>query len=173
VETLSEPYINQGRVVFRAIEVAGSYTLPLGDNSRLTLGVNYQHTLKGFTQIREGGPITVTRGEIGNSKDIAVVELTYEKGPLTWFNQVRYVGPARFDATEPVGTREVDKVDAWTVWNSSISLDVNKQFRLRLNVDNVLDVGVPDPGTTGNAVRNTYYQGIFGRTFLIGAEVNF
>ena len=173
VETLSEPYINQGRVVFRAIEVAGSYTFPLGDDSRLTLGVNYQHTLKEFNQIREGGPITNTRGEIGNSKDIAVVDLTYERGPLTWFNQVRYVGPARFDATEPLGTREVDKVDAWTVWNTSVSLAVNKQFRLRLNVDNVLDVGVPDPGTTGNATRNTYYQGIFGRTFLVGAEVNF
>lgn len=173
VETLQEPYINQGRVVFRAIEVAGSYTLPISDDSRLTFGLNYQHTLKEFNQISNGGPITDTRGQIGNSKDTAVLELTYEKGSLSWYNQVRYVGSARFDASEPLGTREVDKVDAWTVWNSSISVDVNKQFRLRLNVDNVLDVGVPDPGTTGNSVRNTYYQGIFGRTFLIGAEVNF
>ena len=173
VETLSEPYINQGRVVFRAIELAGSYTHALGDDSRLTLGVNYQHTLKEFNQIRNGGPITNTRDEIGNSKDTATVDLTWEKGPFTWYNQVRYVGPARFDAAEPVGTREVDKVDAWTVWNTSVSVAVNKQFRLRLNVDNVLGVGVPDPGTTGNATRNTYYQGIFGRTFLVGAEVNF
>ncbi|MEJ7933905.1 TonB-dependent receptor [Sphingobium sp. AN558] len=173
VETLSEPYINQGRQVFRAVEVAGSYMLPLGDDSRLTFGVNYQHTLKEFTQIASDGPITNRRNQIGNSKDIAALEVTYERGPLTWYNQVRYVGPARFDATEPVDTREVDKVDAWTVWNTSLSIEVNKQFRLRLNVDNVLDVGVPDPGTTGNAVRNTYYQGIFGRSFLVGAEVNF
>ncbi len=170
---LQEPYINQGSRVFKAIEVAASYPIALPNNiGRLTLGVNYQHVVKQYTVIAADAGKTQTRGEIGNSVDRANFELTFESGPITWFNQVRYIGPAVFDASEPAGSRDVPGVGKWAVWNTSITFRVDDRFNLRFNVDNVTDRGLPFPAS-GSATQNTYFEGLIGRSFQVGAGISF
>lgn len=173
VVSLEEPYINQGGRVFKAIEVSATYPINLPDNlGRLTIGVTYQHLIKDYTIISADSGATINRGAIGDSIDRANLELTYDKGPFTWYNQIRYIGPALFDPNETPGTRDVPGIGKWAVWNTSVTYRVNEQFSLRVNVDNVTNRGLPFP-PTGTGLLNTYYEGLVGRSFLVGAGIHF
>jgi outer membrane receptor protein involved in Fe transport len=173
VLSLEEPYINQGGRVFKAIEVSANYPINLPSNlGRLTIGVTYQHLIKDYTIISADAGATINRGAIGDSIDRGNLELTYDKGSFTWYNQIRYVGPALQDPNEPAGTRDIPGVGKWAVWNTSVSYQINDQFSVRVNVDNVTNRNLPFP-YTGVGLLNTYYEGLIGRSFLVGAGVHF
>ena len=173
VLTLNEPYINQGGRVFRGVQLAADYTMPLPSNyGRLTVGTNVQHIVKQYTVIAAGSAPTNTRGNIGSSIDQANLRLTYDYGPVTWFNEIRYIGPAVFDATEPPGTRDVQGVSSYVVWNTSVAFKIGKEATFQLNVDNVTNRGLPFPAIN-NASQNIYTTGLFGRTFLARFGVHY
>ncbi len=172
VLTLDEPYINQGGRVFRAFQTALDWRIAIGDSAIVTLGANYQHIIKQYRQISATSDVTRERGNIGSSIDQFSVQGTIEKGPVSWFNQVRYVGPARFDVTEQPGTRDVLGVSKYVVWNSSIAFNVDKRFTFRINVDNVTDRKLPYPASSSGS-QNTYSEALFGRSFLVGVNVRY
>ncbi|WP_267381568.1 MULTISPECIES: TonB-dependent receptor [unclassified Sphingomonas] len=173
VLTLQEPYINQGGLGFDGITAELSYRHGLGSFGMLTGSINAVHTLRQFIIIDSSTPRTTTRGNIGQSIDRVNVSLTYDKGPFSWFNQVEYIGPARFDVQDGANARDVTGVSSFTIWNTSLTLHVNDRFNFRVNVDNVTNRGIPYPATAGSGALNTYYQGLVGRAFLVGAGVHF
>ena len=173
VLTLNEPYINQGGRVFRGAQFAADYSVPLPSGfGNLVVGANVLHIVKAYTIIQSGEAATNTRGNIGSSIDQANLRLTVDHGPVTWFNEVRYIGPAVFDATEPPGTRDVQGIPSYVVWNTSVAFNIDKRASLQINVDNVTNRGVPYPGS-GNASQNVYTTGLFGRTFLARFSVHY
>lgn len=173
VLTLAEPYINQGSRVFRAVQVVANYRVALPkDLGILSFGANYQHIIKQYTVVSVASGPTQQRGGIGTSIDRGNLTMTYDKGAISWFNQIEYIGPALFDPTEPAGTRDVPKIHAYAVYNTALQFNVDKRFNFRINVDNVLNRGLPYPGS-GNASQNVYYQGLVGRAFLFGVGVKY
>jgi iron complex outermembrane receptor protein len=173
VKTLDEPYINQGGRVFRSIQAVLDYRVALPRSiGMLTLGANYQHLIKQYTTVSDTSGATQTRGNIGSSIDQASVQATLDTGPASWFNQVRIIGPALFDASEPAGTRDIPGVPTYVVWNTSLALKAGEKFVIRFNVDNVTNRGLPFPAA-GSATQNVYTEGLFGRTYSIGVNVKY
>ncbi|WP_277873309.1 TonB-dependent receptor [Sphingomonas paeninsulae] len=115
---------------------------------------------------------TQTRGNIGSSIDQASVQATLDTGSASWFNQVRIIGPALFDASEPAGTRDIPGVPTYVVWNTSLALKAGEKFVIRFNVDNVTNRGLPFPAA-GSTAQNVYTEGLFGRTYSIGVNVKY
>lgn len=173
VLTLNEPYINQGGRRFEALELEGSYRTRLSTFGSITATVNWQHLIRQDSQISADTPSISTRGNIGSSVDRGNFSLTYDNGPFTWFNQVEYNGPARFDVTDTPTTRDVLGIGSFTVWNTGLTIRATKAFDFRINIDNVTNRGIPYPATAGTGALNTYYQGLVGRAFLFGAGVHF
>lgn len=173
VLTLNEPYINQGGLRFQAIEAELGYRRQLGSLGTINATVSYQHLIKQDSQISADVDRVSTRGEIGSSVDKANASVTFDSGPISWFNQVVYTGPAKFDAEEDPGTRDVAGVGSFTVWNTALIIRASDRFDFRFNVDNVLNEKIPYPATAGTGALNTYYQGLVGRAFLVGAGVHF
>ncbi len=172
VLTLDEPFINQGGLRFEAIVVEAGYRRTIGSVG-VNASINYQHLLKQESQISSSTPWVSSRGEIGQSKDRFNANLTLDRGPVSWFNQVQYVGRAVFDATDTPTTRDVRGVGSYAIWNTAIILKASDNVDFRFNIDNVTDAGIPYPATAGAGALNTYYQGLVGRAFLVGGNVHF
>lgn len=172
VLTLDEPYINQGGLRFEALELEGSYRTRLGRYGSVSATVNWQHIIRQNTQISADTPVRSTRGNIGSSIDRGNIALTYDYGAVSWFNQVEYTGPARFDVTDTDTSRDVLGVGSYTIWNTGITFHATKRFDFRINVDNVTNRGIPYPATAGTGALTTYYQGLVGRAFLFGAGIH-
>ncbi len=172
VVTLQEPFINQGGLRFEAIEVEASYTRRIGSVG-VTASANYQHIIRADERISEATPWSSTRGEIGSSIDRFNINLTLERGAFSWFNQVQYIGPAVFDANDTDTSRDIRRIGSYGIWNTAFIVKASDNFDFRFNIDNVTDVGVPYPATAGTGAFNTYYQGLVGRSFLVGANVHF
>lgn len=173
VLTLNEPYINQGGLKFEAVQVSATYNVDLGSAGRLAGSANYQHLIRQTSQISSDVPPTNTRGNIGSAIDKVNVSATYDVGPVTWFNQVQYTGPARFDVQDGPNARDVGRIPDYAIWNTAIILHASDRFDFRVNVDNVTDANIPYPATAGVGAVNTYFQGLVGRAFLFGAAARF
>jgi outer membrane receptor protein involved in Fe transport len=86
--------------------------------------------------------------------------------------QAQYLGPTQVDPDANPGTYDFPRVDDVVYINTSLSYDVSEQFQVRLIVDNLFDTGTPFP-TPGGGGRVTYFDGILGRYFKVGARVRF
>ena len=86
---------------------------------------------------------------------------------------MQYTGPAVFNATDTPTTREFRGIGSYAIWNTAIIIRASDNFDFRFNIDNVTGRGVPFPATAGAGTLNTYYQGLVGRAFLMGANVHF
>ncbi|MBB5715320.1 TonB-dependent receptor domain-containing protein [Sphingomonas aerophila] len=173
VLTLDEPYINQGGQRFQALELEGGYRSRIGSLGTVNASVSYQHIIKQDSQISSDTPRTSTRGNIGSSVDKVNASVTLDTGPVSWFNQVVYTGPAKFDVEDAPNTRDVTGVGSFTVWNTALIMRASDRFDFRFNIDNVLAEKIPYPATAGSGALNTYYQGLVGRAFLVGAGFHF
>lgn len=173
VINLIEPYINQGGQTFRAVQVAGDYnvTLPKGFG-KLSLNLNYQHLIKQYRNISATSGLTQNRGRIGQSIDRGNLSITYDNGPVSWFNQIQYIGPAVFDPAEQPGSRDIAGVGKYAVYNTSISVRAADRLVFRFNIDNVTNRNLPYPAS-GSATQNTYYGGLVGRSFLFSVNVKY
>jgi outer membrane receptor protein involved in Fe transport len=143
----------------------------LGTGSSLNLSVNYLYNDE--LEFRVGqGDLTTLRGTIGYSKHQATTNLTYKNDGFTGQVQAQYIGPAVFDADEEPDNRDFPGVDGVTFFNASLQYAVNERFGVRFIVDNVLNTKPPFPSPGGGG-RVTYFEGIMGRYFKVGAQVKF
>lgn len=167
-------YANAARRDFQGLVVQVAYQAPtpfLGADSRVNLVANYQYTDK--LQVRVGeGDRTTLRNSIGYSPHKGTVNATYLNGPFGFTAQWLYFGKTRIDPDQPKTAYEFPTVGDVSYFNTSFSVDVNKQFSLRLIVDNILDEGTPFPTPAGGGTV-TYFDGIIGRTFRVGGSVRF
>jgi outer membrane receptor protein involved in Fe transport len=116
--------------------------------------------------------------------------LTYRGGPFTGTVQARYVGPGRFMVLTAAGGTPIDpsdpgydttdpnsitdnSVDSAVYINISSSFDITDQIQVFGSLSNVFDKDpVIAPGGNGFPTNPVYFD-TFGRTFRVGARVNF
>jgi outer membrane receptor protein involved in Fe transport len=116
--------------------------------------------------------------------------VTYHKGPFTGTVQARYVGPGRYLVLTPAGGAPIapgdpgyDTTDPNSISSNSVndaiyvnlsaSYDITKQIQLFGSLNNAFDKDPPiAPGGNGFPTNPVYFD-TFGRTFRVGARVNF
>jgi outer membrane receptor protein involved in Fe transport len=153
-------------------ELAWRFDTPfLGSNSSVSLGVNYLYNDKLETRVGQGD-LTTLRRSIGYSKHQATTNLTYRNGGFRGQVQAQYIGPALFNPDEEANNRQFRGVGDVVFLNTSLSYDLNDRFGVRFIIDNLLDQDPPFPSPGGGG-RVTYFDGILGRYFKVGATVKF
>ncbi|MEK7415388.1 MAG: TonB-dependent receptor, partial [Planctomycetota bacterium] len=174
IDFIRTGYVNAASYKYKGLIGQIDYQMPtpfLGSSSTVAWGVNYQY-IDQLEQRVGTGDLTTLRSSIGYSKHKATVNLTYHNEAFTWQWQALYYGPAKFDPDELPDTRDYPGVSSVTFFNTTVALDVNDRFGLRFIVDNVFDKAPPFPSPGGGG-SITYFRGLLGRYFKVGANVKF
>jgi iron complex outermembrane recepter protein len=168
-------YFNAAEYRYRGLLGSLDYRLDtpfLGGGSRMGLSVTYQYIEQLSQQSDPTSAPATLDGLVGYSKHQATGSLTYENGPFTMFGSVQYIGKANLDPDEPEGYRQFAHVSDVAYVNAGFSFDINQHFRFRVSIDNLFDAGAPFPiPAFGGTV--SYFPGILGRYFRVGASVSF
>jgi outer membrane receptor protein involved in Fe transport len=170
-------FYNAAQLRYRGIIASWDYKLRspfLGSGSTLDLSGSYQHLLELSSIANAGATKTHSRGTLGYPKDSFVATVNYVNGPVSLFTNFDYTGPVKQFGDEPANFREFERVHSFMVVNGGATIEVRRHFRLFADVDNIFNVNPPYPipnRDAGGAV--TYYSGILGRYYRIGAGVNF
>lgn len=178
ITMIREGYFNAASRRFDGLTATVAYRRDLrdfglgGTPGTVGLNVNYLYTSRLDTRVGTGD-INHLVGEIGNPRHQGTANLTYQNGGFTSLLQLQYFGRARFEIDEPENARDVRGVGDWWLWNATIGYDVNRQFGLRLIVDNIFDKDPPYPFTRSYNAMQTYSSGVFGRSYRVSATVRF
>jgi len=174
IATVTTGYVNAGFVKFAGLTANVSYTFGIGNAGRIALNANYQYTDKLDFSVT-GTDLTRQAGQIGNSKNRGSASMTWTKDGFSLFGQGIFIGKARFNNADAPDTRDISGVGNWTVFNSAIGYDVQKNLELRLTVSNLFDRGAPRYsvlGTSGSGI-STYFAGLLGRSYALSARIHF
>lgn len=175
LDFVQQSYFNAATYRYKGYLGAISYTrdLPfLGSNGTLGINATYQYldTLT-LQSTRASNPTQLDR-TIGYPRHSAVVNFNVRSGPVLFTTALNYTGKVSQAANEPKNFREFPKLDAVMFVNSSIVFNVQDRYTLRFIVDNVFDTKPPFPAPAFGGLVS-YFPGILGRYFRVGAGVNF
>ncbi|MEG3166493.1 TonB-dependent receptor [Sphingomonas sp. PB2P19] len=165
-------YANAASTQFRGLVTQIAYQTPtpfLGAESAINVVGNYQYTARLETRVGDGD-VTTLRNSIGYAPHKATVSATYTNSGLSLSGQWLYYGKTKVDPDQPDSAYQYPTVRAISYFNSTISYDINRQFGIRLIVDNVFDQDTPFPTPAGGGTV-TYFDGILGRAFKLGASL--
>ncbi|WCM25198.1 TonB-dependent receptor [Sphingomonas sp. QA11] len=171
-------YYNIGIEHFEGVQASFNYTLPLSrlgmpeSAGRVSLGVNYLHTLQHYYKIGSGD-IQYTVGGIQEPKDNFTANLNYDKGGFNFMWQTIYYGPARINVNVPTSTYQYPTLNSYFLFNASVGYDLSKQFNIRFMVNNVANRSVPFPYSLGDYGQSRYYDAIMGRYFRVNVGFKF
>lgn len=168
-------YFNAASLRYKGVLAAIDYRLLtpfLGAESSISLNASYQYLDTLTSRASEGSAPTTTHSSIGYSRHQANASLSYNSGGFSAFAQLNYFGPAVYDPDESPTFRTPNRLDDVVFTNIGISYNINKKFGIRMVVDNLFDTDPPFPAPTGGGTT-TYFPGILGRYFRVGASVGF
>jgi iron complex outermembrane receptor protein len=170
-------FFNAAELRYRGVIASLDYKVRtpfLGSGSSLGFSGSYQHLLELSTVASAGAAKTNNQGTLGYPKDSFVATVNYLNGPLSLFTNFNYTGPVNQFSDEPKNFRQFERIKSFLVVNGGGSLEVNHRFRFFVDVDNIFNVKPPYPvpnREAGGAV--TYYPGILGRYYRVGAGLHF
>lgn len=168
-------FFNADQLRYRGIVAALDYKVDtpfLGTRSSIGVNGSYQHLIELTTRAFGDQAPTNTDGTLGYPKDSFTATVNYYNGPLSLFTNFNFTGPVNQEADEVKNFREHQRLDSFFVVNSGFRYEVNDHFRFFVDVDNVFDVKAPFPvPADGGAI--TYFPGVMGRFFRVGAGVHF
>lgn len=175
LNSVGTSYFNSAQLQYRSIIGSIDYrkqTPFFGRESHLGLNLSYQYLDTLTNQVTAGSAPVINGNSVGYSRHKGVASLTYDNGGFTGQVQVNYIGKALVDPNVRRNFYSIPSVRAFTFTNLSLAYNVGQRFTLRGSVDNLFDVKPPYPypasGGTG-----TYFQGILGRYYRVGAAVHF
>ncbi|MGZ2411220.1 iron complex outermembrane recepter protein [Sphingomonas sp. F9_3S_D5_B_2] len=144
----------------------------LGANSRIGVNLSYQY-LKSLTQksTPTSDPVHLSGG-IGYPHSSAVLNLNYQNDPLQLFASFNYTGRVLVDPDQPSEYYDTPHRNSVVYVNTGVSYDIGKRMTLRFLVDNLFDKGAPAYVPAGGGVV-TYFPGVLGRYFRVGAGLHF
>ena len=160
---------------YKGIIADVSYRRPapfLGSSSSLGLNVSYQYLDTRTDSAAAGSAPTQLDNSIGYSRHKGVATLSYASPKVDAQIQVNYIGAANIDPNTTANFYSVPKIGAFTYVNMSMALKVTEDFSFHFDVDNVFNAKAPYPYPASGGT-NTYFQGILGTYFRIGAGVHF
>lgn len=144
----------------------------LGSGSQIGVNLQYQY-LRKLTQ--QSDPVSTPAqlsGGIGYPKHSAVLNLNYQNGVVGLFTSVNYTGKVKEDPQAAANFSQYPDRKAVAFVNSGISFDVAKRMTFRFMVDNVLNTKPPFPSPAGGGAVS-YFPGILGRYYRVGAGIHF
>lgn len=168
-------FFNADELRYRGIVAAWDYKLDtpfLGSRSSLSFSGSYQHLLKLATRAFGDQAPTNNDGTLGYPKDSFSTTVNYYNEPVSAFANFNYTGPVDQGVEETVDFREHQRLNSFLVVNSGFRFDINKRFRFSADVENVFDIKPPFPVPAGGGAI-TYFPGVLGRFFRVGAGVRF
>lgn len=175
LNSVGTTYFNSASLIYKGILASIDYrhqTDFLDTGSHLGLNISYQYLDTRTDQVTAGSaPIRIDNG-VGYSRHKGVATLSYDNGGFTGQLQGNYIGPARIDPNATSTFYAIDKVKEFIFTNLSVAYNVNERFTMRLDVDNLLGANAPSPFPASGG-QATYFQGILGRYYRIGAGVHF
>ncbi|MCJ2183941.1 TonB-dependent receptor [Novosphingobium sp. 1949] len=176
VTDFQDNYFNIAIEKFRGVQSRIDYTLGLDrlglpeSAGALQLTANWLHTTKHYNKVGTGDQ-TLLLNYYYEPKDSVQGSLDWATKSFDWLWQVTYYGPSKINPNAASTTYEYSRMSPYWMVNTSIGITANEHFDLRLNVDNVFNLGIPFPNTTYSASK--YYDALMGRYFRLTAKVNF
>lgn len=174
---IESSYFNAALFQYRGIVGALDYrtaTPFLGAQSHFGVNLSYQYLIK-LTQAADvNSAPTHLSGSIGYPKHSAVVTFNYDNGPFAGFVSLNYTGKVRVDPDTTYNYYQYPTRGAVTFVNTGLSVDVGpeKRFNFRVAIDNLLNTKPPFPSPAGGGAIS-YFPGILGRYYRVGAGVHF
>jgi iron complex outermembrane receptor protein len=168
-------YFNASELRYKGLLGALDYrreTPFLGADSRIGVNLSYQYLDTLTSQASTASTPSTTHGTLGYPRHSAVLNVNYENGPALLFASLNYTGSVDQEGDVPDDFREFNRLDDVLFVNAGVSLDVNEQFRFRFTVDNLFGSEAPFPVPAFGGVV-TYFPGILGRYYRVGASVRF
>jgi outer membrane receptor protein involved in Fe transport len=178
-----EGLANASTLKSRGIDVTATYRVPLGSAGRIDLDFAGTYTLQyDLTPAAGLAPIQCA-GKFGFACNLNPIpnwkhnlNVTYGLGSVSLLGRWRMIGAV----SEDVGTDIIkSRIGAQSYFDSTLMFDVNKQFGLRIGIENMFDKDPPNVGgTAGGTAYNSAntFPGVYdslGRTFFAGASVKF
>ncbi len=172
--------LNAASYEFAGLSASASYVVPahfIGATGNLTFSGNYLYTDRLQYRVGSGdlfietNSITTSGATEPGSRHQATVNFNYDSDVIGLQLQARYFGSAVFNANDKANTRDITGVPEVVFLNSTLSYTVNKQYTLRLTVDNILNQGSPYPAVAQDT--SVYYAGILGRYYRVSVRAKF
>ncbi|WP_338466691.1 TonB-dependent receptor [Novosphingobium sp. ZN18A2] len=170
-------YFNSALLRYKGILGSLEYRIPLKIGSTPgTVGfqVSYQYLDTLSSQADANSTPSQTDNSIGYSQHKAVATLNYSNDSFDVYTQVSYLGKTKIDpqVSDTYYPNGYNDVPAIAFVNFGASWDINKHLTIRGVVDNVFDQQPPYPyPATGGTI--TYFRGVLGTYFRIGATARF
>ncbi len=167
-------YANQAELRYKGILANIDYTFDtpfLGADSQINVGADYQYLDTLSTRAGEGAA-TNDAGSIGLSKHKALVKFNFSNKEFSALVSASYFGKAKYDVNEAADFRTPNGVGDVVFINTSLAFNVAEQFQIRFVVDNLFDTRPPSPSPIGGGTI-TYFRGVLGRYFRLGATARF
>jgi iron complex outermembrane recepter protein len=167
-------YANQAELRYRGILANVDYTFDtpfLGVDSSVSLGADYQY-LDTLSSRAVGGLEENRAGNIGLSQHKALLKANFYNKNFNALVSASYFGKAKYDVFAAPDFQTPNGVGDVVFFNTSFGVNVNDKFQLRLVVDNILNTRPPSPAPIGGGTI-TYFRGILGRYFRLGATAKF
>lgn len=165
-------FLNIGLVEFAGLQSAVSWSTGLGDYGDLSLTLNHLFTDEQLQTPGSGNTVQLD-GQVGRSTHRVTASANWVFGDWTVFNQFRWLDGAVFDNSDDEFSRTVPGIGSWFVMNTSVRYALNDNIDFQLNVDNLLDRGVPYPATASDNGIITYFPSIMGRYATFTARLHF
>jgi outer membrane receptor protein involved in Fe transport len=179
--------LNASQESSRGIDFQADYNHPLLDGTMsYRLRGNYilqqTRTLFGNTQRCDGSNGVDGGLCTGVPKLRGTLAATYDQGPASFTVQTRYIGSSKLGFYWT--SKDVDKntVPALAYLDLRASYNVQENFQVFANMDNVMDLPPPNiPASAGNTGSAIYYftavragvWDVIGRTFRVGVRAQF
>ena len=175
LSNLGTTYFNSAQVKYKGIIAQLNYrhAAPfLGSDSSVGLNVSYQYLDTRTDQASAGAVPNQIDNSVGYSRHKGIATFSYNTSKFDSQVQVNYIGSAFIDPNTTTNFYSIPKVNAFTYVNLSMSYKVTPQFTIHADVDNVFDAKAPFPYSASGGT-STYFQGILGTYFRVGAGVHF
>ena len=168
-------FFNASQLQYQGVVASLDYSVNtpfLGSRSKLGVNAQYQYLIELSTKSSSTTAKSHSDGTLGYPRHSAVVNLNYTNGPVNLYTNFNYTGGVDQFLDTPGGTNEHQRLKSVIYTNAGFKVDVNSRFRFFVDVDNLFDVGVPFP-VPANGGSVTYFTGVLGRYFRVGAGVHF
>lgn len=175
LSNLGTTYFNSAKLRYKGIVADIGYRRPtptLGSNSSVNLNISYQYLDTRSNAAVAGSAPTQLDNSVGFSRHKGVATLGYSSPKFDAQIQANYIGAANIDPNTTANFYSVPRVAAFTYVNMSASLKVTENFSFHFDVDNVFNAKAPYPYPASGGT-STYFQGILGTYFRVGAGVHF
>lgn len=182
VINFTDNYSNIAIEGYRALQGGLTYRLPLTriglpqSAGALNVTSTYLHVYRHYTRLGEQDE-QIILGDYVDPVDAVTTNFDWQTPKFDWLWTVIYNGPSLINPDDAANTYEYPRVSPYWMVNTSVGLNVNDHFNIRLTVNNIFNLGVPNPQvvlpTTNQNQGETakYWDAIMGRYFRLTVKI--